>query len=302
MAGQGSRFAELCVSEGFIGTDYDLDLDLTGDLVDDWRQFNEKFRPVYLEKRPEKSKIAAGLACGMTWTVAKGLHEGAIVITPDGQGHYHVGKVTGPYFYAPGKPLFHRRPVAWYPDTISRADMSEALRNSTNSTGAVCDISGYAEELESLIGGHPLPSIFSTDESVEDAASFALEKQLEQFLVDNWNLTELGRDYDIFEEDGVSGQQFQTDTGPMDILAVSKDKSTILVVELKKGRASDAVVGQIQRYMGYANSELAEDHQTVRGVIIALEDDLRIRRALSVAQGIEFYRYEISFKLVKQEG
>jgi restriction system protein len=36
-------------------------------------------------------------------------------------------------------------------------------------------------------------------------------------------------------------------------------------------------------------------------VIIALEDDLRIRRALKVAQGIDFYRYEVSFKLHKQE-
>ena len=32
---------------------------------------------------------------------------------------------------------------------------------------------------------------------------------------------------------------------------------------------------------------------------IALEDDLNIRRALSVTQNIEFYRYVISFKLEK---
>jgi restriction system protein len=46
--------------------------------------------------------------------------------------------------------------------------------------------------------------------------------------------------------------------------------------------------------------ELAEENQSVRGVIIALEDDLRIRRALRVARGIDFYRYEVSFKLHKQ--
>jgi len=40
-------------------------------------------------------------------------------------------------------------------------------------------------------------------------------------------------------------------------------------------------------------------HQTVRGVIIALEDDQRIRRALRVAQNIEFFRYEVSFRLFK---
>lgn len=72
-----------------------------------------------------------------------------------------------------------------------------------------------------------------------------------------------------------------------------------MVIELKKGRASDNVVGQIQRYMGYVLEELAEDQQSVRGVIIALEDDLRIRRALKVTNNIDFYRYEIKFSLYK---
>jgi len=71
------------------------------------------------------------------------------------------------------------------------------------------------------------------------------------------------------------------------------------VVELKKGRISDNVLGQIQRYMGYVQEELAEEGQKVKGVIIALEDDLRIRRALSVVNNIEFYRYQVSFKLFK---
>ena len=89
-----------------------------------------------------------------------------------------------------------------------------------------------------------------------------------------------------------------TDTGPIDLLAISKDKQELLVVELKRGRASDAVVGQIQRYMGYVLEEIAEDHQRVRGVIIALDDDKRIRRALQIAQGIDFYRYEVKFSLI----
>jgi len=70
-------------------------------------------------------------------------------------------------------------------------------------------------------------------------------------------------------------------------------------VELKKGRVSDNVVGQIQRYMGYVKEELAEKDQEVKGVIIGLEDDLRIRRALSVTTNIEFYRYKVNFQLYK---
>ena len=49
--------------------------------------------------------------------------------------------------------------------------------------------------------------------------------------------------------------------------------------------------------MGFVKDELAEPGQTVRGVIIALDDDNRIRRALSVASNIDFYRYEVNFKL-----
>ncbi len=51
--------------------------------------------------------------------------------------------------------------------------------------------------------------------------------------------------------------------------------------------------------MGYVKDKLAEQGQQVKGVIIALEDDLKLRRALSVAQNIEFYRYQLSFKLIK---
>jgi restriction system protein len=95
------------------------------------------------------------------------------------------------------------------------------------------------------------------------------------------------------------GQQFATDTGPIDILAISKDKKRLLVVELKKGRASDVVVGQVLRYMGYVKEELLERGQSVQGMIIALEDDSRIRRALAMASNVAFYRYQVTFKLVK---
>jgi restriction system protein len=52
--------------------------------------------------------------------------------------------------------------------------------------------------------------------------------------------------------------------------------------------------------VGYVLGELAEADQTVKGVIIALEDDLRIRRALKATQNIDFYRYQVSFKLTKE--
>jgi restriction system protein len=117
----------------------------------------------------------------------------------------------------------------------------------------------------------------------------AREKHLESFLVSNWSLTDLGKQYDIYAEDGeLVGQQYPTDTGPIDILAISKDNKELLVMELKKGRVSDNVVGQIQRYMVYVLETLAEPQQTVKGVIIGLEEDSKIRWVLKVAPNIEF--------------
>ncbi len=236
----------------------------------------------------------------MLWTIARGIDKGDIVISPDGQGSYYVGEITDNYSYHPGEILPHRRSVKWYSGNIKRKEMSTALQHSTGSIGTVSNISDYEEEIESLIGGHQPSAIVSTDESIEDPSVFALEKHLEDFLVQNWKHTKLGKEYDIYEEDGEPvGQQYPTDTGAIDILPISKDKKTLLVVELKKGRVSDIVVGQIQRYMGYVKDELAEKSQKVKGVIIALEDDIKIKRALSVTNNIEFYRYQVSFKLIK---
>jgi restriction system protein len=273
--------------------------DLSNDLQDDWRRFNQKFVPIYLETHPAKNRIGAGLACGALWTVSKGIKKGDIVLCPDGFGQYRVGEVSGDYRYEPGKTLFHRRPVQWLDVTIERSAMSDALRHSTGSIGTVSNITQHAEEIERLIGGATAPKLISTDETVEDPAAFALEEHLEDFLIANWAQTELGKEYDIYEEDGEKAQQYQTDTGRIDILAISKDKKRLLVVELKKGKAADAAVGQTLRYMGYVKDELAEKDQAVQGIVIAQDDDQRIRRALSMVPNIQFYRYQVNFKLMK---
>lgn len=217
---------------------------------------------------------------------------------PDKSNRYLVGEVSGDYSYAADGVLPHRRPVAWLDTKIDRAEMSEALRSSTGYWGTVSNITGYAEEIEALLRGSHGPVLVSTDDTVEDPVAFAMEKHLEEFLVRNWSHTELGASYDIFEDDGERfGQQYPTDTSPIDILAVSKDKKSLLVVELKRGRASDVVVGQVLRYIGYVQDQLVEEGQGVRGAIIAHEDDLRLRRALAAVPNVDFYRYEISFRL-----
>ena len=302
MLGRGSIFAQECRDQGIIGAGFGITQDLSNTLPENWKEFNQQFIPIYQQANPGKSKISAGLSCGFLWTVSKGIKVGDIVLSPDGKGRYFVGKVMSDYLYVSGANQPHQRQVHWFDETIDRSEMSDSLKNSTGSIGTVSQISKYREELEGLIKGEtPKPVLISTDETIEDPTVFALERHLEDFLIHNWAQTPLGREYDIYQDEENVGRQFPTDTGPIDILAISKDKQVVLVVELKKGRASDSVVGQIQRYMGYIAEEIAEDHQSVRGVIIALEDDLRIKRALKVAPHIEFYRYEVRFDLIKAQ-
>jgi restriction system protein len=253
-----------------------------------------------LKNRPEKTKIGAGLACGALWTVSKGIKRGDIVLSPDGNGNYLAGEVLGEYFYAPEGVLPHRRKVAWRTQPIPRSAMSESLQNSTGSIGTVSDVTKYGQEIEALMSGSGaiVPRITASDPDIEDPSAFALEEHLEAFLVKNWDKTPLSKEFAIFEEEGEQvGQQYSTDAGIIDILAVSRDKKRILIIELKRGRVSDVVVGQVLRYMGYVREQIAEPNQTVEGVIIGLEDDQKLKWAISSVPAISFYRYKIDFKL-----
>jgi restriction system protein len=298
MPGAKSIHYKDCVDGGFIGVDFDIKEDVSMFLTDNPNDFKDKYRPIFLKNRPDKSKVAAGLACGAIWTVCHSMKQGDIVLCPDGSGEYSVGEIESNYYYVQDEILQHRRKVNWKRNTIRRSDMSEALQNSSGSVLTTCDLTKYKEELDGLINGNNSSPIVSNDNTIESASEFALERHLEDFLVKNWKKTTLGKKYNIYEIDGeIVGQQFPSDTGPIDILALSKDKKTFLVVELKKGRVSDNVVGQIQRYMGYVKQDLAEKNQEVKGVIIGFEDDVKIQRALSVTSNIDFYKYKVDFKL-----
>lgn len=136
-------------------------------------------------------------------------------------------------------------------------------------------------------------------EPVNSKTSFLFEKHLEDFIVSNWNNTHLAKNYKIYEEDGNQiGRQYRTETGPLDILAISHDETEFLVIELKRDRASDEVVGQILRYMGWIKKNIAKPHQTVSGCIIALRSDAKLENALYTLPNINFVKYEVDFRLI----
>jgi restriction system protein len=298
--GSGGEHIEKSVRDGFIGVHYGFKESLGPYLAETWSESRELIKPAYMKYNPNKSPVGAGLSCGALWTVAQGMQRGDVLICPDGNGNYFSAEVSGDYKYVASDELPHQRPVTWRTLTFPRASMSEELRKASKATLAVIDVSSFATEIEALTGGANLPTIVSRDESVEDPSAFVMEQHLEEFLVFNWNQTELSKQYDLVKDDEgeVVARQYQCDTGRIDILAVNKNGKEYLVIELKKGRPSDEVVGQILRYMGFVKKELATNGENVRGIIIALESDLRMENALSMVPNIDFYRYKVDFQLI----
>lgn len=138
------------------------------------------------------------------------------------------------------------------------------------------------------------------EHGIYDLQQFAMEKHLEDFIISNWDNTSFGKKYELIEEDGdIKSQQYPTDVGPMDILAMDKDTGDYLVVELKKTRTSDAIVGQILRYMNWVDSNLAKGKK-VKGAIIVPDTDMKLMYSLKGQKNIKLYTYKINFNVSRK--
>jgi hypothetical protein len=131
------------------------------------------------------------------------------------------------------------------------------------------------------------------------AGRFTLERHLHDYMFDNWGQLDLGREWNIFVRDGEpdAGYEFNTPVGRVDLLAKHKNEPRWLVVELKREKSSDAVVGQLLRYMGWIKAHLAEDTESVEGLIVATEGDPQLHYALSTLPSVSFKSYEVEFRL-----
>jgi len=107
------------------------------------------------------------------------------------------------------------------------------------------------------------------EENMEESRE-VLESEIEASIISNPEVLEEGLE--------LIGNQYSTPVGNIDILY--RDKSgSFVVVELKKGKGSYDVVGQIQKYMAWVSENLAEDKQ-VRGIIVVKEYDKELEYAV----------------------
>lgn len=130
----------------------------------------------------------------------------------------------------------------------------------------------------------------------QEEMEFALERYLQEFIVANFEQI-FGKRLKIYkDENGNEGSQYLTDIGYIDILA-RENSGDFIVMELKKGRSGDEVVGQTLRYMSWVRNHLARNGK-VRGMIITQKSDAKLEYAVKeVADKIQLKNYQINFRL-----
>ena len=146
------------------------------------------------------------------------------------------------------------------------------------------------------------PDTTEDEDTVEDTAvethEFAYENDLKNFLASNLNVIRptLG----VYQDGDITGVEFPVGNRRIDILAV-ENENDFVVIELKVSKGYDRAVGQLLRYMGWIEQNLAEPGQKVKGMIIArsISEDLRL--ATSRISDVELYEYELSISLNKIE-
>lgn len=147
-----------------------------------------------------------------------------------------------------------------------------------------------AEDSPAEGGSEPV----ATEEDIENAAAFAQEHHLRDFLAENLGSLEPG--LRLYRDESIEGVEFPIRNRRIDLLCVGRDEA-LVVVEVKLSRGHARAVGQLLTYMGWVRQDLAEG-RPVRGIIVGktLTDELRAAVAETRAE-IGLFEYELSFKL-----
>jgi hypothetical protein len=136
-------------------------------------------------------------------------------------------------------------------------------------------------------------------ESENGLMEFPLEEYLENFIVKNWNGIDFGEYLSLYiDDEGTPAQQYPTSEGFIDLLAKDSDENFV-VIELKKGRSNQQVVGQILSYVGWVKNNLADKNKKVRGIIVAADGNKALLDAVSTVNdfiSVKYYRVKFNFE------
>ena len=121
-----------------------------------------------------------------------------------------------------------------------------------------------------------------------------LERVLEDIL--EHNLEELEQGLKLV------GRQFSTAVGPIDLLAQDQNGAYV-VIELKRGRTGDRVIGQVARYLGWVTERMARGNKKkVRAIVVGREYDAGFASAITQFGNISPYTYDIRVRFDRWAG
>lgn len=155
------------------------------------------------------------------------------------------------------------------------------------------------EDFRIIIQGRKASLIDSIKEErdIESESEFALEAHLEEFIDQNWTKINFGHKLVRFTTEEQDGRQFPAGQWSIDFLCKDADTGDLVVIELKRGRTSDATVGQILRYIGWVQENIAKPGQNTRGIIIASGTDDALRLAVRNVPSVKVMTYKVDFVL-----
>lgn len=141
-------------------------------------------------------------------------------------------------------------------------------------------------------------NLSANDSDESQGGSFALESHLRDYLAKNLPALDNGNTHlnlFISPDDYRDGVEFQTDVGPIDILATSST-GDFYVFELKLGRGPDAALGQILRYMGWVQQHLCAGNK-VFGIVVAADISTKLKYAATQVPNVRLMEYELKVHL-----
>lgn len=249
----------------------------------------------------EKPPTTWGLYANMLWAFYHEIGPGDIVIARRGRKTLTaIGKVIQSAEYTPG-----RNPSLASSDYSHHNFLGVEWRDQPRDivfptlVFPMQTLDEFSEvQYSSLLEGNVPTVALEPSEAVEDKNEFVLGKYLEEFIVSNFKTIFKGGLELYGDAEEAEGQQYDTkEVGTIDILAFEPESNSLVVIELKKGRPSDQVVGQILRYMGWVKKNLSMDGQAVKGIVVCRDPDPKLSYALEMVCNVDVRYYNVSFTL-----